>query len=354
MTTSLPHEVALPVIDFGQYRRLDESAIEHMRRLTRIGSTCKAFYRVVERTLRTTMFAKLSTNLHQSFIDRTLAAKRAGKPFETLYLRIEDDVMASFNIAQMHGREALRKVVLPGESRPGVLYPRMLRSEYWPALACLVASGSSIRGQATHPYLALRELAVDLDAPHWAQQLVSPSITPNLRVLAVRDCGPLAPRAYDLFDNDLLARLDFIQLTFRPFHFDSTSRIFSQHSTPVLVCPDRAAAGGIIPNNFRPPYLQLHSIHGSIEQSAIAVRHLAACIRQGAAKQALFLPQELHPSTAIPASSLLSRARGELLDAIEDAEVEYVGWYHADEETDASISGPFRRYLDRERLDGRM
>jgi hypothetical protein len=161
--------------------------------------------------------------------------------------------------------------------------------------------------------------------------------------------------AEDLFDDDLLTRLDFVQITFRPFHSEPTSRLCSnQHSTPVLLCPDRAAVSGIVPESFCPSYLQLHSIRGTDEHSMICVLYLTVCIRQGAAKKALFLPQELHPSVAIPSSTLLSRARDDLLDAIDDAEVEYVGWYHADEETDASPSEPFRRYLDRKRLEGRM
>ncbi|BGO98842.1 hypothetical protein NBRC10513v2_003238 [Rhodotorula toruloides] len=302
------------------------------------------------------MFATLASSPDQSFIDRTLAAERAGKPFETLYLRTGDEAMMSWNIPEMHGREALRKVVLlPRESRPGVLYPRMLSSEHCPTLECLVASGSRIQDRATNPYLALRELAVNLDDGHLVRHLVSPSLTPNLRVLAIWDRPSSSMAAEDLFDDDLFARLDFVQITFRPFYSDPTGRLYSdQHSTPVLFRPDRATISGIIPESFCSSYLQLHSIRGTGEHSMISVLYLTLCIRQGAAKKALFLPQELHPSTAIPTSTFLSRARDDLLDAIEDAEVGYVGWYHADEETDASISEPFRRYLDRERLEGRM
>ncbi|BGO98826.1 hypothetical protein JCM10021v2_002488 [Rhodotorula toruloides] len=225
-----------------------------------------------------------------------------------------------------------------------------------PAVECLVASGVNLRGPLKRPFNSLRELALDLSAPYLVQKIILPSFTPNLRVLAIQDRVPSTTlRAYDLFDDTLLARLDLGRVTFGHVPIHSTSRLDSlQHSTPVLVCLDRAAVGCIIPDNFRPPYLQLHSIRSNFEHSALTLYHIRACIRKGAAKKALFLPQELHPSMAILSSSSLSRARDDLLDAIDDAGVEYVGWYHADEETDASISETFRRYLDRERLEGRM
>lgn len=103
MAMSLPLELALQIVDIARFRRLDESAIEHMRWLTWIGLACKAFYGVVERTLRTTMFATLSTNLDKSFVERTLAAARAGRPFETLFLRTKDDALVSWTIEETHG-----------------------------------------------------------------------------------------------------------------------------------------------------------------------------------------------------------------------------------------------------------
>ncbi|PRQ75358.1 hypothetical protein AAT19DRAFT_14380, partial [Rhodotorula toruloides] len=354
LPATLPLEVALQVVDIAHFRRLDERAIEHMRRLTRIGLTCRAFYGVVEWTLRTTMIATLSSSPDRSFLDRTLAAVRAGTPFETLDLRVAQGQVV-ISISKMHGRDAVRKVtLLPKGPVGGFVHLAWLSDIALPAVESFVASGVKLQGPPC-PFNHLRELALSLYAPDLVRKIISPSLSPNLRILALRDCVTSAARAHELFDDDLLARLDFGQITFHHFHTDPTNRLYSkQHATPILICRDRAAASGIIPDDFCPPYFQLNSIRGSVEQSAVTVLYVTTCIRQGAAKKALFLPQELHPSTAIPASSSLSRARDDLLDAIDDAEVEYVGWYYADEETDASISEPFRRYLDRERLEGRM
>jgi hypothetical protein len=123
MPTTLPLELALQVVDIARFRRLDESAVQHLRRLTMIGLTCKAFYGVVERTTSSTMFATLSSNPDQDFVERTLAANRAGRPFETLYLDNEDGVDVGVSFSSMHGRNSVRKVVLlPNPSR-GALVP---------------------------------------------------------------------------------------------------------------------------------------------------------------------------------------------------------------------------------------
>lgn len=55
MQTTLPLELTLLVVDYAHPRRLDESAVEHLQRLTRLALVCKAFHRVVRRTLEGTV-----------------------------------------------------------------------------------------------------------------------------------------------------------------------------------------------------------------------------------------------------------------------------------------------------------
>jgi hypothetical protein len=91
-----------------------------------------------------------------------------------------------------------------------------------------------------------------------------------------------------------------------------------------------------------------------MEETLISLR---TCVQRGKGRRALFLPAILQPSPSPPRPVLppaVLLLRDALLSVTSTSGVEHVGWYHADEETDASISEPFRRYLDKERLEGRM
>lgn len=135
MTVTLPLEVALLVVDFARFRRLDESAVAHLARLTRVGLACKAFYKVVEHALRTTRFVTLSCDPGQDFLDRD----EAHTPLETLFVQTVGDVYICEKLNSMYGRDALRKLVVLGNTYGGSLLQLDRLSDALPCTFCPVS-----------------------------------------------------------------------------------------------------------------------------------------------------------------------------------------------------------------------
>jgi hypothetical protein len=285
------------------------------------------------------------------------------------------------NFSMMHGRSAVRQVVLLpnpsqgaivfldslNENLPGTLVPSFLpwlteMTRVPTVLESLFICGADLRHALTLPFSNLRELAVDFFMPLLVKTLVSPSITPNLRRLAIRDPTYHGyGRARGLIDDTLLERLDFLQLDCHPNRFNLGSRHFDgTGSTPILVClsqgNDRHHSQAYR-HGYRPPYVQLQPLcfrhDDNIVEAAISILGALACVRAGGGQKALFIPRALHPSAPSP-NPAIEDLRVQLMAAVEEAKVEHVGWYHADDEARTAISEPFRRYLDRERLERRM
>jgi hypothetical protein len=213
--------------------------------------------------------------------------------------------------------------------------------------------------------LIIRELV--LSAPDNASlaEVLDPRITPHLRLLALyhvdRRCDVVGIASQARLDE----RLKALQVGFasRGNRHDS----LPQHglSTPVLLVVDSAhviPAPQTTENAGLFPFLQLQSLTSLVtnEWAMCAIHWRAAldsltkAIEAGAGCKAVFLPLDLRNSTGTGLGNRVSAERDRLLATLEKYGVEHVGWYHADEETDASISEPFRRYLDRKRLEGRL
>ncbi|EGU12974.1 Proteophosphoglycan 5 [Rhodotorula toruloides ATCC 204091] len=362
MPSTFPFEVALQIVHFAHARRLDESRLEHRQRLMRLALACKAFNRIVQATLKMAYIA-FDGRKWDNTVSRLQGFEAEGRPVE-VFVRatVEGDPLKAI---QRCGQTILALRYSPG---PRFLQlPTLLHEDSFPDLESLSLNVPMRRsGLPSAPTpLTIRELVLSAPDSSSLAEVLDLNVTPHLRRLALYHVESRCDVVGTALQARLDERLEALQIGFarRGNRLDS----LPQHglATPVLLVVDSAHAipapettdiAGLF------PYLQLQSLtslamsqwFSAAQCWRTALDSLSVATEAGAGRKAVFLPLGLRNSTVTGLGARVSAERDRLLATIEKHGVEHVGWYHADEETGASFSEPFRRYLDRERLAGRM
>lgn len=174
-----------------------------------------------------------------------------------------------------------------------------------------------------------------------------PALTPNLRSLALLDAHRFEENAATLL---LAAAASFSRLDFVQLHYERPSDT------------SLSALGQVVPTLGCGPYcdteyIQLTGVDALCAEGAKMrvrqtrasdyVEDLVAAIEKGAGRKALFLPY---------GTGCYMKTQRRLEAAIKKYRIKHVGYYsdRKDDLFDSSTSEPFRRYLAKERLEGRM
>lgn len=378
MPVTLPLELALLIVQYAVPRRLDDGRLEHRQRLARIGLVCKAFYKAVESALTARL---VHLKGYKFFATGQLEdAVRRGRLADVIvnYGRQDDP----FDILQANGK-AVRSLMHTGKARkscstadynaqnfpsafPLLSHSPTNRTTLLNALSLffheirpqgaetLPSTPIALDPRTTTSYLAITDLALRVPLRSAViLDFLRPDLTPNLRALALLDAYRICnqdnePAATLLSNAAKFSRLDFLQLHYNHAAPDAARSDLSglRHVVPTLGCGPYCDCD----------YIQLttcesddtvirwgrHTLKNRLNRSVDA---LVAAIARGAGRKALFLPYDMGCDP---------QHKVQLHAAIEKYEVAHVGDYCADETIDTSTSEPFRRYLDKERLEGRM
>ncbi|BGO98811.1 hypothetical protein RTBOTA2_003285 [Rhodotorula toruloides] len=370
MPATLPLELVLQVVEIARFRRLDESAVEHLRRLTRLALACKAFHGLVKRTLEGTVhFWRESLAMADVWI-RMSEAARQGRPVETL---VAGKIEYSMGRALPESSTSLKKILLAGPTRVP-LSACDVAGHLYPALSSLSLGIRLYMPSPPSPPtpLALTELFLTSPDEKVIRNFCNPSATPFLRHLCLLKLDFLSTSSPSVFrDVELFRRLTALEISYRRTPPAHAAAVFAPNfPVPTLLrtsltviadftCPDESVDSGVA-------YLQLQNVtrfsrntrcldHETDFHWAVATfSRLVHRIERGLRARAIFLPDNLHPNVTPACDFGLGGARDLFFKSLAQHGAPYIGWYRADEESDVSPSLPFRRYLDRERLEGRM
>ncbi|BGP31472.1 hypothetical protein JCM10296v2_003237 [Rhodotorula toruloides] len=365
MPVTLPLELALQVVDRALPRRLDESRSEHLARLKRIGLVCKAFNEAVgnhSRTVRVTFRRKGVT----ASARRLKKAEAEGRPVEVVVVSGEHDDPCEY--LWMHGKTIV-SITYVGE--PDFTYGAGdFSAKDFPALRALSFTIPPVDWPRARPVelIAVQELVLAFPNIDLLKDILHPATAPHLRRLGIHQLRlPWNGLHEGLADTALNQRLELCQVNvYGAKAIPSESLVQYGITVPTLLVVEPyqyfpGASSSEVNSQF--PFIQLQSVPSPVPHPKRSRKSnkrsdifdsLTAAIAGGAGRKAVFFPLDLRPSSGRTFEPDLLPSRDRLLAVIEECNVEHVGWYRADQRTDASISEPFRRYLDRERLEGRM
>ncbi|BGP31439.1 hypothetical protein JCM10296v2_003203 [Rhodotorula toruloides] len=367
MQTTLPLELTLLVVNIAHFRRLDENGVEHLQRLTRLALVCKAFHRVVKRTLEGTVRISLGPQTTGVVQERLREMESRGYLLETLVVH---ELPGRAKDALPEALTSLKKVVFAG---PDVveLSTSDFTTERYPVLCSLSLSVKLARSPLSRVAtpLVLTELLLASCDEEIIRHFIHPSITPSLRHLCLFKFHSISPQPFSLLsDVKLFQRLEALELSdLQDFPTYGTEPVAAEVSTPTLwraSCLASDLLNGVEFDDCRVSFVQLQCLdapgpsHGvsllAIELWVKTIGYITQLVEHGLRPVAVFLPDNIQSIASTPPPLRIRQACDQVLEAFKAHGEPYISWYRANEETDVSPSEPFRRYLDRERLEGRM
>ncbi|BGO90963.1 hypothetical protein NBRC10512_002281 [Rhodotorula toruloides] len=281
--------------------------------------------------------------------DRLREAEQRGQPVQTL---VAGQLAYSLGRVLPESSTSLKRIVLVGGANAS-LSSCDFAKELYPALSSLALG---VRLYAVPPPrpaspLALAELLLTSPDEDIIRDFCNPAVTPLLRHLCLLGLDFPSTSSPAVFsDVALFKRLAALEISYRQTPPTPAAAAFAPNfPVPTLLRTEIAYFGDLsLPS---PPRT---SASTAAWPTSSYIHRLAARVEWGLRPKVFFLPDNLHPDATPVRDFGLGEIRDRFLATLKKHGNPSICWYRADEEMGASPSEPFRRYLDRERLEGRM
>ncbi|BGP07398.1 hypothetical protein JCM10049v2_003229 [Rhodotorula toruloides] len=274
--------------------------------------------------------------------DRLREAEQRGRPVQTL---VAGQLAYSLGRVLPESSTSLKRIVLVGGANAS-LSSCDFAKELYPASP-----------------LALAELLLTSPDEDIIRDFCNPAVTPLLRHLCLLGLDFPSTSSPAVFsDVALFKRLAALEISYRQTPPTPAAAAFAPNfPVPTLLRTEIAYFGDLSlpspPGRYaRRISLDITAVRGDTALNVIGatVHRLAARVEWGLRPKVFFLPDNLHPDATPVRDFGLGEIRDRFLATLKKHGNPSICWYRADEEMGASPSEPFRRYLDRERLEGRM